>query len=115
MPDSTDSPRLLILCRDLLFASKITATAQAQGVAFKVIRDPAKLIGESGRRLILDVSQDGAIDAAVAWKGATGGETIGFISHVDAEGIAKARSAGIDQVLTRGQFTTQISSLIVGS
>jgi len=34
---------------------------------------------------------------------------------VDAEGIAKARSAGIDQVLTRGQFTTQISSLIVGS
>ncbi len=73
MPDAiSPPPSLLILCRDLLLGSKITAAAQSAGVSFKVIRDAGKLAGQVGRRLIVDLNQDGAIDAAAAWKSETG-------------------------------------------
>ncbi|HEV2296183.1 MAG TPA: hypothetical protein VGR35_20230 [Tepidisphaeraceae bacterium] len=111
-PPPTPQPALLILCRDLLLGSRITATAQSAGVPFRVVRDASRLAGQVGQRLIVDLNQDGAIDAAAAWKAAGDGEVIGFISHVDSEAIARAREAGIDQVLARSQFLTRLPNLI---
>jgi hypothetical protein len=120
MPDESPSPSpappapsvLLILCRDLLFASRITAAAQAQGLPFKVIREPAKLAGEAGRKLIVDLNLDGAIDAAAAWSRQTSRPTTGFVSHVDTATIRRAREAGIERVLPRSQFTQQLDRLL---
>src|SRR3954454_15358704 len=95
----------LVLVRDLMFSSKITAAAREAGVAVKIVRDPAQLSSQSGDRLIVDFSQTGALDAAAEWKRATGNVVIGFVSHVDTDTIAKASESGIDHVLTRGQFT----------
>ena len=106
------SPALVILCRDLLLGSRITAAAQSVGVGFKVVRDAAKLAGQPGRRLIVDLNQDGAIDAAVAWKSASGGEVVGFVSHVDSATIAQARGAGLDQILARNALVQQLPSLV---
>ena len=49
---------------------------------------------------------------AVAWRGATGGEVVGFVSHVDTQTIQSARVAGIDQVLPRSRFVETLPDLL---
>ena len=111
--EPTSPPALLILCRDLLIGSKITAAAQSAGTAFKVVRDAAKLHDQPGSRLIADLNQDGAVDAAAAWKVThPEAEVIGFVSHVDADTIQRARTAGLDHVLARSAFVDQLPKLI---
>src|SRR5690349_4715427 len=58
---SPELPPLLALVRDLMFAGKIRATAQAQSVPIKMLRDPAALERETGTNLIVDLNLDGAI------------------------------------------------------
>ena len=115
MPDepAPTPPALLILCRDLLLGSRITAAAQAAGVPFKVVRDATKLSGQVGQRLIVDLNQDGAVAAAAAWNAATSGaDVVGFVSHVDAATIQRARDAGLDQVLPRSRFVEELAQLV---
>ena len=112
MSDTLPAP-ILLLCRDLMFVSKVTATARAKNRPLRVIRDPAQLPPE-GTRLLVDLNQDGAIPAAAAWKSATAGEVIAFVSHVDTDTIQHAKSAGLDQVLTRGRFTAMLDDLVGG-
>ena len=106
-----ESPPVLLLCRDLMFVGKVTATARAVGRTVRVIRDPGQLPAEGGR-LMVDLSQKGALEAAAVWREASGGTVIGFAPHVDTETIARAREAGFEQVLTRGRFTAEVASLI---
>ena len=111
--EPTSPPALLILCRDLLIGSKITAAAQSAGTAFKVVRDAAKLHDQLGSRLIVDLNQDSAVDAAAAWKVShPKAEVIGFVSHVDAETIRRARTAGLDHILARSTFVSQLPQIV---
>ena len=100
------------LVRDLLFASKITAAGKAIGVSARIVRDPSQLAQLHATRLLVDLNQPGALEAAVAWKARTGGEVIGFVSHVDAATIARARDAGLDQVLARSRFVQHLPRLL---
>lgn len=95
-----------------MFASKITATAQATQVPVKLIREPEKLAGEQGDRLIVDLNQAGALEAAAQWKTGCGAHVVGFVSHVDRETIDRARSLGIDEVLPRSQFVQRLTDLL---
>ena len=109
----TDPHRpILVLVRDLLFASKIRANAQSIHATVRMLREPAQLAGAAGRRLIVDLNQPGALDAAVAWKRESGGEVVGFVSHVDAQAIQAARIAGVDQVLPRSRFVEVLPELL---
>jgi hypothetical protein len=101
--------------RDLIIASRVTATARALGVELKVIRDETKLAEQFGKRLIVDLNQAGALEAAIAWKAQRGGHVTGFVSHVDAETIRRARDAGIDQVLPRSRFVAELESILRGA
>jgi hypothetical protein len=107
---------VLVLIRDLMFSSRVTSTAAQLGVAVKMLRDPARLAGEAGERLIVDLNLPGAIEAAQTWKSSAGtGElrsAVGFVSHVDAETIHKARAAGIDRVMARSQFVQVLPDLL---
>jgi sugar/nucleoside kinase (ribokinase family) len=103
---------VLCLVRDLLFLSKITATAGSLGIGVKTVRDPAKLAAEAGNRLIVDLNQEGALAAAVQWRQRTGLPVIGFVSHVDTETITAARAAGIDRILARSAFVEQLPKLL---
>jgi hypothetical protein len=103
---------LIVLVRDLLFASRIREAAWDAGVDILTLRDASDLPDRPGRRLFVDLNQPGAIEAAGQWRRATGGQTIGFVSHVDSETIARARDAGIDRILSRGQFTQLLPELI---
>jgi hypothetical protein len=111
MAEETAALTTVLLCRDLMFVSKVTATARAAGVAVKVVREPAQLPAE-GAKLLVDLNQAGAIEAARVWRERTGGRVIGFVSHVDAETIAAARAAGLDQVLPRSRFTLDLELLL---
>jgi hypothetical protein len=106
---------MLCLVRDLIFSSRISATARALGVAVKMLRDPAALGAKAGSRLIADLNQAGVIDAAAEWKRRTGGQVIGFVSHVDAETIARARAAGLDRVLARSAFVESLEQILTGT
>ena len=108
-----DPPPVLVLVRDLMFSGRIGATARAMNAPVRLLRDPAALEAETGRRLIVDLNQPGALDAAVRWKGASGGEVVGFVSHVDADTIGRARAAGIDRIMPRSQFVNALAELLV--
>ena len=112
-PPATTLP-VVCLVRDLVFAGKISVAAGHAGVPVEVVRDPARLIDREGRQLIVDLNQDGAIPAAAAWRVRTGRPVIGFVAHVDTATIAAARTAGIDRVLARSAFTTQLPELLRG-
>jgi hypothetical protein len=102
---------VLAVVRDLMFVSKITGAAKAQGAAVKIIRDPTKLAGESGRLLIVDLNLAGAIEAAAAWLASSQAPSIGFVSHVDAETARKARESGIGTVMARSRFVELLEDL----
>ena len=109
-------PPVLVLVRDLMFSGRIDATARAADVPVRIIRDPTQLEGENaGVVLIVDLGQPGALEAAAAWKRRKGGEVVGFVAHVDEETIRRAREAGIDRVLTRGQFVQALPDLLSNS
>jgi hypothetical protein len=105
-------PQIIALVRDLMFSSRIRATAKDLGVDVRLLRDPQQLHGNGGRKLLVDLNQEGAIDAARQWKDATSGVVVGFVSHVDVETINRARAAGIDQVMARSRFVDQLPSLL---
>ena len=109
--DASMEAKLVALVRDLLFASRISATAQSMGVSLKMLRDPEKLAGELADRVIVDLNQPGALEAASSWKAATGAEVVGFVSHVDQETIHRARLAGIN-VMPRSQFGERLVDLL---
>ena len=108
------APPLPVLClvRDLMFAGKITVAAGHAGVTVDMVRDPAKLLDRDGRQLIVDLNQEGALAAAIAWRQRTGRPVVGFVAHVDTDTIAAARTAGIDRVLARSAFTVQLPDLL---
>lgn len=107
------SAPILLLCRDLLFTSKITATAQVGGVTVRVIREPSKLIDEVGDSMIVDLNQSGYLEAAAGWKVKDQSRrVVGFVSHVDTDAIAAARAAGLDQVVTRGGFVGRLPQIL---
>jgi hypothetical protein len=111
-PDS--SLPVLVLVRDLMFSSRIGAVARQGGVPVTLLRDADALEPSApGRRLIVDLNQPGAIESAVAWKRASAAEVVGFVSHVDAATIARAREAGIDRVLARSRFVEMLPELLV--
>jgi hypothetical protein len=103
---------VLCLVRDLLFYSKIRAAAESADVPLKSVRDPARLLEESGLGLIVDLNQSDALQAAIEFRNRTGLPVVGFVSHVDVETISAARASGIGQVLARSQFEKQLPTVL---
>lgn len=111
MPEATPLP-VLALVRDLLFASKITATARATNTEVLVVREPGQLAEQMGRLLLVDLNLPGSIAAAAEWRQSSGSPVIGFVSHTDAETIEQARAGRLDRVLSRGAFTQLLPELL---
>ena len=112
MADINPPAPVLILVRDLLLCSRVTTAARESNIPFKVIRDPAKLAGEVGNRLIVDLNQPGAVPAAAEWRNQTKCPVIGFVSHLDAQTIAQAKVANLERVLVRSQFVQDRKSVV---
>lgn len=110
----TETRPIVALVRDLMFSSRISSAAREMNVACTIVRDPQRLADTPpGGLLLVDLNQPGAIEAAAEYSRTHGVPAIGFVSHVDEQTISQARSAGIDQIVTRGQFTQRLADLIL--
>ncbi len=110
--DAPPLPPVLALVRDLMFSSKVTATARAVGSEVQVIREPGKLARQPGRTLLVDLNLPGAIEAAAGWKTENpAARVVGFVSHVDTATIQRAREAGLE-VMARSGFVDSLASLL---
>lgn len=108
----------LLLCDDLIFASKVTATARAHGKVVTVCRDAARLAAELAggwpRAILLDLQNPTLDLSAVAGWRAAGVRVVGFGSHVDAASLKAARAAGCDPVLPRSKFVADLEEKLPG-
>ena len=110
--------RGLMLCDDLIFASKVTGTARAAGLTVAVARSFARfaeLLAEAAPTgVLLDLHHDGldlpALLAAVRGRCPVMPPVTAFGSHVDAARLQAAREAGCDLVLPRSRFVKLLES-----
>jgi DNA-binding NtrC family response regulator len=110
----------LVLCRDLIFLSKIKGTAEALGYRIIVAGDVATAKAQiESRRLcvvIVDLSA-GAVaapNALLEYLRAAGPGTqfVAFGSHVDTDLLAAARTAGCHTVMPRSKFSAELPVLL---
>mgnify|MGYP000855455704 FL=1 len=115
-----ETPAGLLLSRDLLFTSKVTSEARAQGArvltAGTTAAASAMIERWRPRALFLDLAATELTgpDAITAYRQKTGPHVpyIAFGSHVDTESLAAAKGAGCDLVLPRSRFTSELAELV---
>jgi CheY-like chemotaxis protein len=112
---------IVALVDDLMFRSRIQAAARGVGVDVRFVTTPdaaVRLIQDHAPALVLadlnaariaplQVVAELKADPALA---AT--RIVGFVSHVDADTIAAARQAGVDEVLARSAFVLRLPELL---
>lgn len=115
---------ILACVDDLMFSSKIRAAAGHAGVevVFARSRDAAlaSLRATPAALVILDLNSRGTdplgiLGAIRADSALAGIRAVGFVSHVDAATIDAARQAGIDDVLARSAFASQLPQLLASA
>lgn len=112
---------VLAVVDDLLFRSKIRATAKAVGVDVTFVA--AGGILEHARThqpslVIIDLNGDkgdpiGAIAALKQDTESASRRTLAFVSHVHTGLIQAARSAGADEVMARSAFASQLADILL--
>ncbi len=110
----------LILSDDLVFVSRIAATAQAAGLAVRQARTSAELIALAAKNppsgVILDLQNPGLDLSALLIELRTVCPVLprvtAYGSHVETELLRAAREAGCDLVLPRSKFVRELDSQI---
>ena len=103
-----------LLADDLIFISRITGTAKAHGMELSAYRTPADLLARAQQKkpdcVLIDLHiPDLNIEEFVAsLKSAGSPYVVGYGSHVAADVLKQARSAGCDLVLPRSQFVADL-------
>ena len=117
----------MILCAmdDLMFSIKISTAAKSiGGVDLFFERSPDMVVPRIREKrpslVIFDLNSAKmrpmeAIAAMKADAELRSIRTLGFVSHVDADSIALARQAGIDQVLARSAFSAQLGQILTSA
>jgi DNA-binding NarL/FixJ family response regulator len=115
---------VLVAVDDLLFSSKIRATAKQAGVELAFARTPEEILGQARTQkpalVIFDLNSGktdpiATIAAMKADPELAGLRAIGFASHVHTDLIAAARNAGADQVLPRSAFAGNLADILLSS
>jgi DNA-binding NarL/FixJ family response regulator len=115
---------ILVAVDDLLFSSKIRATAKAAGVDIAFARSPQEILDQVRALhpplVIFDLNsgKTDPIATVAAMKQdpeLAASRTLGFVSHVDSHTIVAARNAGIDNVLARSAFAAQLADILTSA
>jgi PleD family two-component response regulator len=113
----------VILCAidDLIFSIKISTAAKSLGAEVFFERAADMVLPRAREKqpslVIFDLnsSKIDSIRLVTAMKSDEELKrirTLGYVSHVDADTIAAARAAGIDQVLARSAFVTRLGEIL---
>ena len=112
---------ILAAVADLMFSSKIRAAAGLAGADVRFARTAEDLLRQARElrpsRVLLDLNAAplAPIETIARLKGDADLAAIpivGFVSHVQADVIAAARAAGIDEVMARSAFVTRLPELL---
>lgn len=107
---------VILAVRDLVFRSKILAAAERLGVdvriapRFSPLAESARDLGPG--TLIVDLGEAGVVEQVAAAKGSGATRVVGFLGHLQVDLADRSREAGVDEVLTRGQFVQRIEELL---
>jgi CheY-like chemotaxis protein len=114
---------VLAAVEDLLFRSKISATADALGVRAAFPRSPKKLLQAAGEGspdlLVLDLNSAryeplGLLTELKENPATKDIPVVGFLSHVQKDLAVAAREAGCDRVVARSAFTKDLPEILAG-
>lgn len=113
-------PTGLLLCRDLIFTSKITGTVRELGCRVLVAGNTSLALAMieqwRPRVVIADLAAGDLVapGALIAYQKAAGPEAafVAFGSHVDTAALDAARAAGCHEVLPRSKFSAELSDLL---
>jgi hypothetical protein len=99
---------------DLLFRSKIQAAASQSGAAVSFVRDPADPAVAGAGLAIVNLDAPRAVDIISTLAAARPEmRVVGFVSHVNADRIREARSAGRQlEVMARSAFVSALPDLL---
>ena len=112
---------ILVVADDLLFRSKISTAAKALGVVVRAATTPEAAL-ERAREdhptlVLLDL--DGQRPAPFEVLGHFAGDpalsalkTLGFVSHVHADLVHRARELGIGHVMARSRFVAELPDIL---
>ena len=113
---------IAFLASDLLWSSRIRATAEALGLPSRRIDAPedlAPLLAAGPVRLVLiDLEARDAWTLISTLRGPDASErarqtpTLAWAPHVCVEDLEQARSAGVERVLTRGAFAASLETIV---
>jgi CheY-like chemotaxis protein len=112
-------PLGILLCDDLMFASRITGTARSLGLTMRTVRSGTDLeqlaAEEKPLCVILDLANPGLSVVDVVRRLRPEGDIpviVAYGSHVDAAGLNAARQAGCDLVLPRSKFVEELATAL---
>lgn len=115
---------VLVAVDDLLFSSKIRATAKQAGIELAFARSPAEVLEQARTSkptlVIFDLNSGktepvATIAAMKSDPALATIRTLGFASHVHTDLIAAARQAGADQVVPRSAFAGNLAEILLSS
>lgn len=113
--------QVIAVISDLIFRSKVDATARSVGADVRVVPssrallDAMRGLDAKDVTVLVDLGLPGsdALEAIrSARKSRADAKVIAFGSHVDQEALQSAADAGADQVMTRSQFTADLEQII---
>ena len=112
---------ILVAVDDLMFSSKIRATAKGVGADISFARTPPEILSQARELkpslIIFDINsaKADAVNTVAALKAdpeLQGIPTTGIVSHVDTRMIMAAREAGMDQVMARSAFAANLAEIL---
>jgi len=112
---------VVALVDDLLFQSKLAATARQVGVTLKMVTSPQALAeaiaAGDASLLIVDLNARSNPIEAVEQLRAAGCALpiLAFLSHVQVELAERAHAAGCDEVMPRSKFTQNLAAILTGT
>ena len=110
-------PRVVAYMDDLFFQMKLAETAKHLQVEVKVAGNPdalMQLMDPLPKLVIVDLNaRNSPLEAAQKVRAKQPDlPIIGFLSHVQTDLAAKARSAGFQQVMPRSQFAANLPQIL---
>ena len=107
---------VILAVRDLVFRSKILAAAERLGADVRIAPRGTPL-DQAAREhgpgtLVVDLGEAGVVDRIAAAKGAGASRVVGFLGHLQADLMEASAKAGVDEVLTRGQFVQRLDDIL---
>lgn len=114
--------KVILAIEDLLFISKITTVLQRLGITYAYAIDSlneleSKVSDSAPLLLLLDlaISKYDAVEAIRILKAEEATKSVSILAytgHTSVEVLQKARDAGADKVLTKGEFSANLPKLV---